>query len=92
MNDWVYPMTPEDWQKSFGNVAKRISNHVKEMDEYYFDMMPGLTPKPPVERFLFYRSQPQEYWNALAATNAARARVVLYDYLNLWRKYVRDAA
>ena len=92
MNDWIYPMSPEDVSKASENVVERVAEHVKEIEDYYFEMMPGLSKAPPAQRFMHYRSQPQEYWNALAATNAARAKVVLYDYLNLWRKYVRDAA
>lgn len=76
-------MTPEEFEEVSDNVAKRLSDDAREADDYFLEHMPGLTRKSGPERLAFYRSQPEEYWQQLTATNPRQAKLRMRDWMAL---------
>mgnify|MGYP001613215709 CR=1 FL=1 len=85
----LYTMTPEVFQEVSDSVAKRLAKHVKDVDSYLLEHMPGLEKKSGREKLAFYRSTDQMYWDRLAMVNLARAVSNMLEWAALTRKAAR---
>ena len=83
----LYPMSPKVFQEVSDKVAKRLAEHVTDVDKFYVEYMPGLTKKSGREKLAFYRTTDEAYWERLSSINMARAKANLAEWSTLVRRY-----
>ena len=83
----LYPMSPKTFTEVSDKVAKRLAEHVTDVDKFYIEYMPGLTKKSGREKLAFYRTTDTDYWSRLAEVNLARAGSNMREWASLQRKF-----